>query len=128
MAERADIFWNRGKGNTLLRIMIPIIFGFTKKDRFTPDLLVRDGFDLSQYGIKGCIVHLQGHSKGSIGVLTASGDLICGDMLMNDKGHPSLGYGEPAAFEPAINRLRSLDVKTIYPGHGKTQPEKYPKE
>ena len=50
---------------------------------FEPDLLVEDGFDLSEYGVDARVLHLPGHSKGSIGVLTADGALFCGDLLYN---------------------------------------------
>lgn len=118
MAERADMFWNRGKANVLVRTLVPTLFGFTKKARFSPDILIEDGFDLSDYGFEARILTIPGHSKGSVGILTASGDLFCGDLLMNDKDHPSLGFGKPAAFLSSVNRLKSLPVRTIYPGHG----------
>ena len=118
MAEYADMFWNRGKGNILFSKLVPLLFGFTKKARFTPDVLLQDGFDLSEFGMDACILSLPGHSKGSVGILTSSGDLFCGDLLMNDKGQPSLGFGEPAGFIPSINRLKGLQIRTVYPGHG----------
>jgi glyoxylase-like metal-dependent hydrolase (beta-lactamase superfamily II) len=45
--------------------------------------------------------------------------LFCGDLLMNDKVQPSLGFGDPAAFVQTIQRPRGLHIRTIYPGHGK---------
>jgi len=119
MAERADMFWNRGKDNRLLRGLIPALFGFRKGDRFTPDLALQDGQDLSAYGWDARVVALPGHSKGSVGFLTREGDLICGDLWMNDKTDPYPGYGDPAAFIPSFDKVKSLDVRMIYPGHGK---------
>lgn len=118
MAEYADMFWNRGKGNILFSKLVPLLFGFTKKSRFTPDVLVQDGFDLSEFGMDACILSLPGHSKGSVGILTSSGDLFCGDLLMNDKGQPSLGFGEPDGFIMSIHRLKEMQIQTVYPGHG----------
>jgi hydroxyacylglutathione hydrolase len=118
MAEHAYMFWNREKGNFLFSKLVPLLFGFTKKARFTPDVLVQDGFDLSEYGLEACILGLPGHSKGSIGILTSSGDLFCGDLLMNDKDQPSFGFGDPAGFLPSINRLKGMRIRTVYPGHG----------
>ncbi len=119
MAERADMFWNRGKGSGLIRALVPVLFGFTKEDRFTPDIPLQEGMDLSAYGLKACVLGLPGHSKGSIGILTGSGELFCGDLLMNDKTVPYPGFGDPAAFAPSINRLKGMTLTTIYPGHGK---------
>jgi glyoxylase-like metal-dependent hydrolase (beta-lactamase superfamily II) len=55
-------------------------------EKFTPDLEIDEGFDLSSYGFDGRILHIPGHSKGSIGVLTAKGDLFCGDLFYNMPG------------------------------------------
>jgi glyoxylase-like metal-dependent hydrolase (beta-lactamase superfamily II) len=44
-----------------------------------------DGDDLSSYGINATVLHLPGHSKGSIGILTTNGVLFCGDLFMNLK-------------------------------------------
>ena len=40
------------------------------------DLYVEDGYDLSAHGLAAQVVHIPGHSSGSIGVLTAAGDLF----------------------------------------------------
>ncbi len=119
MAEQADMFYNRGKSNPLLRALVPALFGFGKGSRFSPDILVEDGFDLAGYGLDARLLSLPGHSKGSIGLLTAAGDLLCGDLLMNDSGRPSLGYGDPAGFAASVARVKSLPIRAIYPGHGK---------
>jgi hydroxyacylglutathione hydrolase len=50
MVERGDMFWNRKKGNILLGMMVPILFGFGKSERFKPDLYIEDGYNLSGYG------------------------------------------------------------------------------
>lgn len=118
MAEQADMFWNRGGGSALLKKAIPAVFGFGRQCRFSPDLLVEDGFDLGGYGLDARLLHLPGHSQGSIGLLTAVGDLLCGDLLMNEKGKLTLGFGDPAGFGPSIARVKSLPLRMIYPGHG----------
>ena len=43
MAERGDMFWNRKKGNRLLRSLAPSLFRFGAADRFQPDAIVADG-------------------------------------------------------------------------------------
>jgi hydroxyacylglutathione hydrolase len=64
-------------------------------------------------------VHIPGHSSGSIGVLTAGGHLFCGDLLTNTGG-PVLNQimDDPAAARASVERLRSLHIDTVYPGHG----------
>jgi len=61
MVERGDMFWNRKKGNLLIRAIVNSFFRIRK---FKPDFTVDDGYDLSDYGLNAKILHLPGHSKG----------------------------------------------------------------
>jgi hydroxyacylglutathione hydrolase len=63
---------------------------------------------------------LPGHSKGSISLLTASGDLFCGDLFENSKA-PALNslMDDPAAARASLETLKSLQIKTVYPAHGR---------
>ena len=126
MVERGNMFWNRKKGNILLRIIASILFGFGKSERFKPDYYIGDGYDLSRYGFDAKVLHIPGHSKGSIGILTAGGDLICGDLLSNrDKpDQPDINsiMDDSAAANTSVEKLKSLKINTVYPGHGKPFP------
>jgi hydroxyacylglutathione hydrolase len=119
MAERGDMFVNRKRPNVLVRSLIPLFTGFGADERFTPDLYLADGDDLAQYGLEATILWLPGHSRGSIGVLTAGGDLFCGDLFENTKG-PALNsiMDDPAAAAASLGCLESLKIGTVYPGHG----------
>ncbi len=88
--------------------------------RFKPDVYLKDGDDLSRYGLDGRVVHIPGHSRGSIGVLTGDGDVFCGDLLTNN-GRPKRNalIDDAAEMDASIERLQALNVKTVYPGHGK---------
>ncbi len=123
MAQQGDMFWNRKSGNTLQRSLAPILFRFPKSRRFTPDLFLEDGSDLSEYGFDAQVVLLPGHSKGSIGILTAGGELFCGDLLENGK-KPALNaiMDDVVAAQASIEKLRGLGVGTVYPGHGRPFP------
>ena len=120
MAEKGDMFWNR-KGNFFIKKIAPTLFRFGKSERFKPDLYLEDGDDLSEYGFNATIIHIPGHSKGSIGIITSDGDLFCGDLLENTKkpGLNSIMDDKPAA-DISIEKLKSLEIKTIYPGHGES--------
>jgi hypothetical protein len=81
--------------------------------------LLDDGFDLSPYGFEAKVVHTPGHTKGSISILTAQGDLIAGDTFANIN-KPAIA---PNAYDfkelrSSIKRLKTMNIKTIYPGHG----------
>ncbi len=77
----------------------------------------------AEFGFDAKILELPGHSKGSIGVLTGNGDLFCGDLLMNMlKPDTHFMIDDYADFTSSIEKLKKLDIKTVYPGHGKPFP------
>jgi hydroxyacylglutathione hydrolase len=100
-----------------------IIFGFGKSERCRPDLHIEDGYDLAEYGFDAKVIHIPGHSKGSIGILTAQGDLFCGDLLVNsDKPVLNSIIDDPAAAKANVEELKRLGINTVYPGHGNPFP------
>lgn len=123
MVERGDMFWNRRKGNLVLGMMARVLFGFGRSKRFKPDLVIEDGYDLSEHGFDARVLHVPGHSKGSIGVLTAGGNLFCGDLLENTE-QPSLStiIDDATAAKASVEKLRDLTIATVYPGHGRSFP------
>jgi glyoxylase-like metal-dependent hydrolase (beta-lactamase superfamily II) len=121
--ERADWNWNLKPKPDKFGPIFRVVSLFIKPgpfDTFEPDLYVEDGESLSDYGLDATVLHLPGHTKGSIGILTAEGDLFCGD-LMDSMGKPSLEFfiDDMAAAEVSLGRLRGLGVGMVYPGHGK---------
>lgn len=118
MVEKGDMFWNR-KSNFFIKNMAPILFRFGKSERFTPDLYINDRDNFSEYGFDAEVVYLPGHSKGSIGILTNEGDLFCGDLLENtDKPVLNSIMDDKSAANASMEKLESLKINTIYPGHG----------
>jgi len=119
MVEQGNMYWNRGKPNRVVKALAPLVFGFRRSERFSPDLLVQDGFDLSGYGANMRVVHLPGHSQGSIGLLTGEGELFCGDLLINEKT-PVLNYRitDASAAQASLARLQGLRLTTVFPSHG----------
>ena len=120
MVERGDMSWNRKKPNILIRMIFGLFFRLSKSDRFKPDLYLEDGYDLFEYGFDAQVLHIPGHSKGSIGILTTGGDLFCGDLIANvDKPELWSIIDDSAAANASVEKLKKLDIKTVYPGHGK---------
>lgn len=120
MVEHGDMFGNRQKGNNVItRKLVPILFGFGNSRRFTPDFYLDEDADLSEYGLEAEVLYLPGHSKGSIGILTATGDLFCGDLLESTK-QPVLNslMDDPVAGNASVEKIKSLEINTVYPGHG----------
>ena len=119
MAERGDMFVNRTPPNALLRALLPRLIGFGRSQRFTPDVLLAEGASLEGYGLQAQVICVPGHSKGSIGILTAEGDLLCGDLYESIKrpGLNSLIDDHEAALVSNA-RVRDLGLRRVYPGHG----------
>jgi hydroxyacylglutathione hydrolase len=123
MVEYGDMTWNRKKPNILLRAIFGLFINLSESDRFKPDITIEDGDDLSDYGFEAKVVHIPGHSRGSIGFLTAAGDLYCGDLLANtDKPDIWSIIDDPAAAATSIDKLKQLEIGTVYPGHGDPFP------
>jgi len=123
MTERGNMFWNRSKSNVLIKIIAPILFRFGKSERFEPDYYVEDGEDLSENGLDARVLHIPGHSKGSIGVLTGSADLFCGDLLENiDKPKLNSIMDDVTTANTSVEKLSKLGIRTVYPGHGRPFP------
>lgn len=92
----------------------------TKSDRFepfAPDLLLEDGQDLAPLGLEAVAYHTPGHSKGSICLLTPSGGLYSGDEFGQVWGRVISSRDDPE-LPSTKAKLRALDVRTVYPGHG----------
>jgi hydroxyacylglutathione hydrolase len=123
MAQHGDMFLSRSSGNAVFRSLAPILFQFSKSNRFEPDLYIRDGDNLSEHSFDAQVVSIPGHSRGSIGILTSDGDLFCGDLLENTK-KPALNslMDDAAACEASIKKLQDLEIATVYPGHGEPFP------
>ena len=129
MVERGDMGWNRkAKADKVSIIfaamgLIAPLFKPGKFETFEPDLTIDEGYALSPYGFDAQVLHLPGHSKGSIGILTTGGELFCGDLMYNFFGRPDCLYiNDLADFNASVEKLKKLNIKTVYPGHGKPFP------
>ena len=123
MVERGDMFWNRKQPNRVMSIFTPLLFRLSPANRFTPDLYVKEGDDLGEFGIHAEIIELPGHSKGSIGLLTENGDLFCGDLLGN-LGKPEIWslIDDREAAKASVEKLKGKAINRVYPGHGRPFP------
>jgi glyoxylase-like metal-dependent hydrolase (beta-lactamase superfamily II) len=86
---------------------------------FDPDILLEDGSSLLGYGLDARVIHLPGHTDGSIGILLNDGSLISGDTYTcSGKLLPAPNAKDFAALDRSIGRLKGMNIKKIYPGHG----------
>jgi hydroxyacylglutathione hydrolase len=119
--ELGDMMLSRKDRSILKRIVMGAIklYGrLSRFDRFSPDLAVDGGTDLSGYGFDARVVELPGHSTGSIGILTGDGDLFCGDLVMHDQPALHSMTDDATDLQASIKKVKSLGVKMVYPGHG----------
>jgi hydroxyacylglutathione hydrolase len=121
--ERADWSWNMKPKPDKFGLLFRIVSRLIKPgpfDVFTPDISLEDGQRLSDYGADLTILHIPGHTRGSLGVLTPEHELVCGDLMANMR-RPSLHFfiDDMAAAQASLVKLRRLGIDTVYPGHGK---------
>jgi glyoxylase-like metal-dependent hydrolase (beta-lactamase superfamily II) len=89
-------------------------------EQFKPDVFLKEGDDLSAYGFSGKVLHLPGHTPGSIGILSEQGELVAGDIFTNVK-KPALApnAADFRRLEESAARLYSMKITRVYPGHGR---------
>jgi hydroxyacylglutathione hydrolase len=86
-------------------------------EKFKPDVLLSEGQSLKDFGFDATVLHIPGHTKGSIGILTAENDLFAGDTI-NNRGWAIIVADENELTDTAT-RLNSMTIRNIYQGHGK---------
>jgi hydroxyacylglutathione hydrolase len=119
MVETGDMFYNK---NIIMRTIGKMMFFFLLRgtfEKFTPDILIEDKQDLTPYGLEAKIIHLPGHSKGSIGILTTNNNLICGDLLTNlKKPQKNTLIDNQEKLDASVKQIKERGIDMIYPGHG----------
>jgi endoribonuclease LACTB2 len=68
---------------------------------------------LLHLGIEGEIIHTPGHTDGSISLILDEEIAFTGDLP-----GPTWGEDPMHQVEMSWQRIRALNAKTIYPGHG----------
>jgi len=124
MVQLGDMSRNRkpkaDRYSLLFKMMGKVFGSFASRrgfETFTPDIQVDEEFDLRKYGLPARIVHMPGHSKGSIGVLTDDGELFCGDFAYNMPGFQFID--DMADHLASLAKLKEMKIQTVYPGHGR---------
>ena len=104
----------------LMRWIMPLAERFGKPKTFEADVILTDGQDLAEYGLHTSVLHLPGHTQGSLAILTEEGDLFCGDLFWNVR-FPRLHLliDDIPTAHASLERIRNLPVRKLFPGHGK---------
>jgi len=131
MAAEGNMFAGRKAPNPVVKALLGLAAGVREEDRFSPDVLLDESSDLTDYGLPGArILLLQGHSAGSIALVLEDGSLLCGDVMEN-RSSPKLGsiMDDVPLAQRSVQRLLTLDIGTVYPGHGRPfQISEYPRD
>ncbi|MEN6429757.1 MAG: MBL fold metallo-hydrolase [Coriobacteriales bacterium] len=121
-AEHGDMFWRPRALPVAARLakVASTLAGVVRFEPFVPDVVIGDGQNLAPYGLDATLLHMPGHSPGSICVLTSEGLCFCGDLVRNSHGKVRRNriVESRADYEASLARLRTLPITTVYPGHG----------
>ena len=87
----------------------------------TPDIVVDDQYDLSQYGVPGYIMYTPGHTSGSLSLILKDHDAFIGDAAFNI---PIFGIYPPFADDQneliqTWKKLMDTGSQRFFPGHGR---------
>ncbi len=64
------------------------------------------------------VVHLPGHSPGSVGVWEEhTGILFTGDAIYDGELYDDYYHSSPDSYQGTMHRLKELPVNTVHPGH-----------
>ncbi|MBV9413075.1 MAG: MBL fold metallo-hydrolase [Acidimicrobiia bacterium] len=96
------------------------VMGFDQRDEFAPDETIGDGFCLEATEFRLLAVHTPGHASNHLCyLLEQERMLFSGDHIMQGStvviAPPD---GDMAAYVAALQRLKTLRIKSIAPGHG----------
>lgn len=89
-------------------------------EQFCPNIILKDGMNLDEFGIQAEVVGLPGHTKGSIGILVGGKDFFIGDALMNMTvlTLPRI-YTDEEQMRKSADKIWKMKNTMIYFGHGK---------
>nr|WP_288824400.1 MBL fold metallo-hydrolase [uncultured Clostridium sp.] len=92
---------------------------YAKIQTFVPDVILKGGDKLLNYGIDGEVIELPGHTQGSIGIKLGDQYLLAGDALMNFFAPGvSLLYENREQMQKSAKRISDMGRLIIYFGHG----------
>lgn len=119
-------FSGKRKVKPILMRIIFFVIGFFRlykigaAKEFIPDIFLKDGQDLKEYGLAASIIHVSGHTQGSIAVLTEAGDLFIGDTMVNFRKPKWANIiQDEEDLKQSREKLKGRNIKIVYPGHGR---------
>ncbi len=86
-----------------------------------PDILLRDGDRLDDFGLEAVVLHTPGHTPGSACLWMAERWLFAGDLLSSTGRPHAQRYlaTDGEALATSLRRVQALRPQLTYPGHGR---------
>lgn len=89
-------------------------------ETFTPDVYLREGDSLRDFGADARVIETPGHTGGSISIAYADGTVFVGDAILNlVRVSFPLWWEDPASARASACKLKSLEPRICYSGHGR---------
>jgi glyoxylase-like metal-dependent hydrolase (beta-lactamase superfamily II) len=137
MADYRELCWLRRDDFPEPILQALAEFGYAIEDELLIDALPAPHFDANTYGIRGAeakpldegeiidlgdrhfeILHLPGHTPGSLGLWeAASATLFSGDAIYDGPLLDDLPESDLVAYVATMKRLRELPVRAVHGGH-----------
>lgn len=99
--------------NSVCKFFKNSFFSKSKNLEFSPDFIIDEGYNLSEFGLNARVLYLPGYSN-TIGILTENGELFCDDLIDEASLHTT-NLNHNVNY---LKKLRNRLVDIVYPGHG----------
>lgn len=94
--------------STIQQYTLKLIYKVLNIQSFAPDLVIDEGYNLSEYGLNARVLNLSSFAKRTIGILTDEGELFCDDVFIPTNNSSKI----------VLERFKKLLVDIIYSGKG----------
>ena len=110
----------RGRGR-LTTALMPLVRQLFPIEPVTADHVIQDKQDLQEFGLPGYVLHTPGHTPGSTSLIVDGRLAFVGDLFSTfNKPHTQRLFANSwSEIEKSLERLKTLDLEWLYPGHGR---------
>jgi hydroxyacylglutathione hydrolase len=110
----------RGRGR-IVGAMMPLVERLITLAPSKPDIILKDGDSLRDYGLDAYVLHTPGHTMGSTSLIVEDRFAFVGDLLSTSgKPHAQRLFAQDwSVIEDSIDRVKSVRPEWIYTGHGR---------
>jgi hydroxyacylglutathione hydrolase len=111
-------FENEALFQKLKNLFMKMVLKYSGTQDFSPDLIIDEGYNLSEYGLNARVIYMPGYSNSSIGILTENGELFCDDIFIHNM--PQITNEKDNLR--IVKNLKNLFIDVVYPGQGEPFP------